>query len=106
MSQLINHSTGEVITGVNVTKTSLTLPEGISFDEWLEVGKQLDEIETGIGWWRGDWWIAKNPVWGEREKEAEAAGVSWSTAKNCAAVSGQIQTARRRANLPFSHHSC
>ena len=108
MSQLINHSTGEVITGVDVTKTSLSLPVNISFDEWLEVGQQLDEIDTGISWWRGDWWRTQ-PAYGDRVKDAAESKTAWQTYHNCGSVAKSFadetgNASRRREGLPFSHH--
>ena len=104
VKELINPSTGEIISGAEVSRTSLSLPINITQNDWLEVGRQLNEIETGIGWWRGDWWLAKNPEWGSHVDEAEEAGVSYTTAAHCAKVCEEINSCRRRQNLSFSHH--
>lgn len=38
-----------------VTRTRLQLPDGLSYEQWLDISKQLKHIEGSLMWWIGDW---------------------------------------------------
>jgi len=86
-----------------VTKTALQLPASMSFDEWEQVGEQLQHAQRAVMWWLGDWW-----AYGERygEDASQASDLpSAKTLANAASVCMRIGPSRRRESLSFSHHA-
>jgi hypothetical protein len=86
----------------------LHLPESLSQDRWLAVGKTLCTIETSFSWWWGDWWRAYKPDWGQQKaitKDDGWNGPSYQTLVNLANVCSKFKTNRRRLNLSFKHHA-
>jgi hypothetical protein len=43
------------IIGVEVSRTSLQLPENLSFEQWQDIGLTLHALEGSVMWWVGDW---------------------------------------------------
>jgi hypothetical protein len=41
--------------GVVFNPNSLILPDGLSFDQWKDVGSQLRSCQRALNWWIGDW---------------------------------------------------
>jgi hypothetical protein len=57
MQQIIEAEPNALVTlpKVQMTKTSLLIPENTDFDEWKTIGGQLKNIEGAIQFWVGDW---------------------------------------------------
>jgi hypothetical protein len=86
----------------------LHLPESLSQDRWLAVGRTLCAVETSFSWWWGDWWRAYKPDWGQQRaitKDDGWNGPSYQTLVNLANVCSKFETNRRRLNLSFKHHA-
>ncbi|KKK78867.1 hypothetical protein LCGC14_2839210, partial [marine sediment metagenome] len=43
----------------------LNLPSGVSFDEWMKVGRTLSDMANSTPWWVGDWLLAGEQKFGE-----------------------------------------
>lgn len=85
---------------------SLTLPDGLSFDQWQHVGRELAAREKVLNWWIGDWWAFGEHRYGDRA-EAAAADIfplSYGALRNYGSVCRAIETSRRRDTLDWSHH--
>lgn len=88
-----------------VAERGLTLPEGMSFDEWTAVGATLGRITRSLTFWIGDWLRYGERVYGEKYAQAmEVTGYDYGTLANAAYVAGQVEFSRRRENLSFGHH--
>jgi len=109
-------STGEVVSltrrslaAGQADKISLSLPEGMPFDEWAAVGEALANAERSLMWWIGDWWAYGEARYGERKQLLEdlrKAGYdvpAFQTAMDAAWVAKQFKTSRRR-EVSWSHH--
>ena len=94
------------IAGGVATPIGLTLPDDLTELKWRRIGEQLSVAERAVGWWIGDWWNAYKPQWGDRAKlfTDSWTGPAYQTCRNCGNASSAFDIARRRANLPFSHH--
>jgi hypothetical protein len=97
---------------------TLTLPDGVilsrtalicsrELKEWKQLGRTLQQSESSIQWWLGDWWHYGNHRYGERKATVKAKdifGYAFSTLMNFGSVAGRVQTSRRREDLAWSHH--
>jgi hypothetical protein len=86
------------------TKTALQLPAGMSFEEWQQVGEQLQHAQRAVMWWLGDWWAFGERRYGEEASQASDLP-SAKTLSNAASVCMRINPSRRRESLSFSHHA-
>lgn len=86
---------------------SLTLPDGLVFDRWQDIGRELAAREKVLNWWIGDWWAFGEHRYGERAKAAAEGvfGKAFQTIANAATVCRSIETSRRREALGWSHHA-
>lgn len=88
-----------------VATSSLQLPETLSLDEWLEVGRRLASAGHSLQWWVGDWLRFGKTHHGEKYKDALGTlGYSYQTLRNLAWVAGRFELSRRRDNLSWGHH--
>lgn len=86
---------------------SLELPEGLSFEDWLNVGQDLADADRSLRWWIGDWWAYGKHHYGERLKalkEAKGFPLSFQSCMDAGWVSRVFETSRRREVLSWSHH--
>jgi hypothetical protein len=88
------------------TPLALDLPDGQSFEEWSETGRNLASAHKVLNWWIGDWWAAGSHRYGERARLAAEGifGREFGGLMNLASVSRAFPTSRRREGLSFSHH--
>jgi hypothetical protein len=86
---------------------SLALPEGLTFEHWQDVGRDLAAREKVLNWWIGDWWAFGEHRYGERTKVA-AEGLfplSFKRLANIGSVARAFgETSRQREVLSFTHH--
>lgn len=87
----------------NFTQTSLTLKEGLTQKEWVEVGRSLRSMERGIQFWVGDWLAYGEARFGE-EAFADLERRD-KTLANWATVARKVAPSRRREDVQFSHHA-
>lgn len=91
-----------------ITETGLTLPENLPYDEWREIGRQLQRAERSLMWWIGDWWAYGEHTYGSRKELVESeglSGASYKTCKNAASICREFERSRRRDLLSFTHHA-
>lgn len=81
----------------------LMIEPSMSFGEWEEVGKTLEQISGAWQWWYGDWWNFGERRYGEKHAQA-LPDKDYSTKATAAWVAGRVQFSRRRENLSFTHH--
>lgn len=100
-----NTLTTELTIPANVTEVSLTLPDGLGFDDWECVGIQLGRMGRACQWWIGDWLNFGARAYGEKYTQAiEATGYDYQTLANFAWVAEKVGVSLRRETLPWSHH--
>jgi len=91
------------------TRTSLTLPDDLSVDDWLACGQLLGEVDGAVQWWIGDWWAFGEHAYGVRNnvvKEDNWHGPGFGACMNAASVCRAFsETSRRREVLSFAHHT-
>jgi hypothetical protein len=89
-----------------VTNVSWSAPEALSFEQWVRDGRRLGMIGRGVGWWIGDWLRFGNAKYGEKYVRAsKITGYDIQTLMNMVYVASNIEPARRRQNLSWSHHA-
>jgi hypothetical protein len=93
-----------LVKGAYTTKTELRLPDEVSYEDWLEIGKQLAILSSASAWWVGDWFHYGQWEYGERKIQAENLGIDYDTARDYAYVAGRFKLSIRIDTLTFSHH--
>lgn len=84
---------------------ALNLPEGLSFEAWVEVGSQLKTIEQSVMWWIGDWLRFGERRYGSKYEEAAAAtGYSKSQLYDAKYVASAYDFSERSESLTWVHH--
>lgn len=92
--------------GCTMYPTHLLMPEGLSFEEWEEIGTKLRFVSDCISFALGDWLNYGERKYGQMYTQAiEATGLAAQTLANAKWVAGNVESSRRRENLPFSHHA-
>lgn len=85
--------------------TGLSLPEGMSFEQWEDVGGTLATMERAVNWWVGDWLNYGERQYGEKYTQAiEATGRRLQSLMNYASVAGRVPVEARRPALSWSAH--
>src|SRR3990167_9363544 len=93
------------IENCQITKTGLKFSERLSFEQWQEVGKQLQKIHGSIQWWIGDWLRFGERKYGETYSQAiEETGLDYDTLTSYKWVSGAFEFCPRGQNLSWSAH--
>lgn len=89
----------------DLTETSYTPPENISFEEWESIGQLLQRVERSVRWWVGDWLAFGERKYGETYAQAvEVTGYDVQSLKDMVWVSSRIEPSQRRDDLTWSHH--
>lgn len=87
------------------TKTGLTLPEDLSFEDWLLLAPKLRCIRDASLWWWGDYINFGERKYGEVYAQAlEESDYSYGTLRNVSYLANTFELSRRRDNLPISFH--
>ena len=88
-----------------MTDTALVIPDGLSYDEWAEMGQPLVRIAQASMWWVGDWLKYGEHHYGEKYAQAiEATGYAASTLKNAQWVADRFPPEERREDVTYSQH--
>lgn len=85
----------------------LPLYEGMPFDEWRGLGRQLAQAERSVMWWIGDWWAFGQHRYGERVaivRSPEWDGPTYETCRNAASISRRFPEEQRHRAVTFAHH--
>ena len=87
------------------TEIDLTLPEGMSVEEWQKTGETLSGIDRACKWWIGDWLQYGEREYGERYDAAAAVtGYSKQTLMDAVWVARKVPKSLRVKRLSFGHH--
>lgn len=83
--------------------------KGMSYDDWAEHADRIALYAKASLWWIGDWLLYGERRFGEDRAAAaldlgQHAGLEYSTVRSARWLAAQIPSARRRANLSWSHH--
>ena len=88
-----------------ITPTSLTIPEHLSFEDWMAVGAGLKNVEQSIMFWIGDWLVYGEGHYGEQWTQVtDVSQYSPKTISNAMWVAKKVPVARRREDLSYGHH--
>lgn len=91
--------------GLDYQSNALGIPATCTFDEWQEIGGQLQKIEKAVPWWIGDWLNYGERSYGEKYAQAlDATKQSYGALRNAKWVASEYEKSRRRDNLSFAHH--
>jgi len=97
--------TGGLVLPGAVSETALALPDGLTFDEWAQVGEALGTMDRASAWWTGDWINAGERHYGESYAQAlDRTKLDYQTLANRAWVASRVEFSRRRENLSWGHH--
>lgn len=89
------------------TKTAWIVPadEDITFEHWQSIGLTLQQMDSSLPWWIGDWLNYGEWAWGEGYAQAiEITGMDIGRLNNYKWIAGKIDVAQRREDLSWSHH--
>ncbi len=86
---------------------SLKLPAGTTFDEWLNIGRNLYANSAAINWHIGDWWAFGDHRYGARAKAAAEGlfGLAFQTLRNAGTIARSFEVSRRRDVVSWAHHA-
>ncbi len=107
MTELVGRPAKASILGQNVkpSETGLKLREGMSHEEWLDVGRRIARFSNSLQWWLAEWLIFGDSHWATAYGDAAGVtGYEVVTLHKIASVAGRVEFWRRRANLSFAHH--
>jgi hypothetical protein len=84
----------------------LRLREGMTFNEWVTLGRRLAQLSHASAWYLGDWLRYGERSYGRRYKTALATTCfDYQTLRNYAWVAGRFAPARRLTGVSFQHHA-
>jgi N6-adenosine-specific RNA methylase IME4 len=87
-----------------LTKTSLRFKRDVSKAEWMRVFKALRMIEGSVQFWIGDCLAYREQKWGMYDEMIDETGYEKGSLRYIKLVAEKFESARRRADLTFSHH--
>lgn len=107
MSEIIKVDAEIVFPAAQFTATGWTPNNGLSYDDWRDVGRRISLVGGAVNWWIGDWINYGSDKYGE--KYAQALEVfdgqyEYSTLRKMAYLSSSMELFRRRNNLSWAHH--
>jgi hypothetical protein len=87
-------------------RTSLEIPNGITIEEWRNLGQQIFVICDSSSWWLGDWLIYGEAQYPNRYKQAiSETSLDYQTLRNYAWVARRFPPEQRRSKVSFQHHA-
>jgi hypothetical protein len=88
-----------------LTPVGVALREGLGFEEWLAVGRQLLRIADASAWWIGDWLAYGEWRYGHKYRLAvERLQLNYHSIRDYVYVASRVGRGVRRADLSFTHH--
>lgn len=95
----------QVLPSSDWSRTSLALPDQMTFDEWLQVGEQLHAMDRSVLWWLGDWLIYGEQTYAQRfSKALELTGYSRERLREAQKVAAAFPPPERSARISWDHH--
>jgi hypothetical protein len=81
------------------------IEDGLSFAEWMSIGRRLLTLHSASAWWIGDWLVYGEWRYGEKYRAVtEQLEVNYHRLRDYAYVAGRVGRGVRRKDLTFSHH--
>jgi hypothetical protein len=91
-----------------MSPTSLSLPEGLTYDQWLEIGHALGRAQGSVMWAIGDWWVFGEHHYGERTtiiRSDDWDGPKYQTCANAGTVCFRFRdVSSREETVSFRNH--
>jgi hypothetical protein len=88
-----------------ITPTSLTLPQGLTYEQWAEIGPRIARINRFSTWATSDWLNFGEARYGETYAQAaDATGFDPDYLAIIKSVGASVAPSRRRECLSFTHH--
>jgi N6-adenosine-specific RNA methylase IME4 len=95
------------VAGVELSKTGLAFDAAITKEQWLEVGRHLEQFEGSSRWWLGDWLLhgEGQAQWGSMyDQVVDELEGKYQTAAQAKWIANKFDFSRRREKLPWGHH--
>jgi hypothetical protein len=87
-------------------RTEISLPDGLSLNEWRRIGHHINVIYDSSAWWLGDWLVYGQLNYPSRYRDVIAeTSLDYQTLRNYAWVARRFPPKRRRERLSFQHHA-
>jgi DNA modification methylase len=106
MTMLVSSGLNELMADCGtLDAVSWTPPQKMSYEQWEEIGRKLQQINGSLNWWLGDW--VNEGQWRYGEKFAQAIQVSGHKEEHlraCQWVSRRIKRVTRVTLLSWTHH--
>ena len=81
------------------TDAPLHMRQGMTFRDWVTVGKRLASVSSASTWALGDWLLFGERTFGHRYRAAlEVTNLDYQTLRNYAWVAGSFAPPRRRGS--------
>jgi hypothetical protein len=91
--------------GGTLSHTGWTPKRDLSYEEWAQVGEQLQTIHRSIQWWVGDWLNYGERAFGETYTQAiEVTGLALATLQNIKWVAANVAPSVRREGVDWTTH--
>ena len=90
-----------------VTTTWLQLPQAMTYEQWVDVGRRLNRVHQGYQWWIGDYLLHGDEMFPEQASQGveDALGaIPNQTKLNWKWVAKAIPAPQRRESLSWTHH--
>jgi hypothetical protein len=88
-----------------VDTCSWTPPPNMTFQQWAEIGRKFQQVDTSINWWLGDWLNEGEKRYGETFAQAiEVTGHKLDQLQQCKYVSASVKKTNRLVFLSWTHH--
>jgi hypothetical protein len=90
---------------VCLTPVGAALSDGLSFEEWLSVGRRLLPSSNASAWWIGDWLAYGEWRYGHKYRIAvERLQLDYDRIRDYVYVASRVGKGVRRADLSWRHH--
>lgn len=93
--------------GCRFTRTALEIHPDLSFDNWQQLGKEINRIEGARLWWLGDWFNygEDSPSIGEKYSQVvDETDYERGTLKNAACVARKFPASCRHDDIPYGYY--
>lgn len=97
-------SSGLLVIGVNPTRTSLALEDGLGFNEWREIGERLVRMADASNWWVGDWLAYGDRYRRDYTTAMQELDLKYSALVAYAYVASKVEVSTRVEDLSWTHH--
>lgn len=94
------------VPGCVFERTGLRILNGMSIDEWMQLGSMLRDVESGSQWWIGDWFnYGEDNLSVKYDQALDATAYeNRGSLRNIAYVARNVDITERREDLSFTHH--